>query len=87
MSEKVLQVGSSAHPQMELVLSPDWNYVTIRRSDDHDDCFQFASALVGELISTLREIERSLEKKKVVNALEDVHLGFEKEKTRKRSNR
>jgi hypothetical protein len=85
--EKILRIKSSAHPQMELVLSPDWNYLTIRRSNDHDDYFQFASVLVGDLISSLQEVQRSLEKKPVVNALEDVNLGLLKEKAKKKSSR
>lgn len=84
MPDKVFQINSGTHPPLELVLSADRNYVTIRRGKDRNDSFQFASVFVSELIRTLKEAQRSLEQKKVVNILEDVNLSLKKKtKTRR----
>jgi hypothetical protein len=84
MPDKVFQINSGTHPPLELVLSADRNYVTIRRGKDHNDSFQFASVFVSELIRTLKEAQRSLEQKKLVNILEDVNLSLKKKRTLKR---
>jgi hypothetical protein len=37
----------------------------IRRSEDHDDHFQFASSIIGELISTFLQMQRGKNNNKV----------------------
>ncbi len=61
MAERVFTIAAGSNPAVEVVISHDGVGVTIRDANNRDDSFEFPSSMVGVLIKTLRDVERTLQ--------------------------
>jgi hypothetical protein len=61
MAGRVFTINEGSSPLVEVVITHDGVGVAIRDANNHDDSFEFPSTMVGPLIKTLQDVERTLQ--------------------------
>ena len=61
MAERVFTIAAGSTPAVEVVITHDGVAINIRDANNHDDSFEFPISMVGGLIKTLQDVERTLQ--------------------------